>query len=252
MCQIPLLIILCASSLQVDNIGLSQLAQQEAVSRIKDNPEVILTVLRSTTRPFLHNHVYEDVKSAEQSTREMMEREDERIPHDVFMLRHQQVRDRTSSAGGARELLRRKQSDPVSDRLHLIPSAGRGGGGGGGEAYKSPTQTTVCSDPTRTHLQSFRFHSEKVSADSGLSSSNSSFSPSPRSLSKPHPRPPPLQEIIGDSAYHQKERRESKGEASPLSRNIRVEGGYEVEVRHGDTPKILEYTTCTNNNDTIN
>lgn len=250
MCQIPLLIILCASS-QVDNIGLSQLAQQEAVSRIKDNPEVILTVLRSTMRPFLHNHVYEDVKSAEQSTREMMEREDERIPHDVFMLRHQQVRDRTSSAGGARELLRRKQSDPVSDRLHLIPSAGRGGGGGG-EAYKSPTQTTVCSDPTRTHLQSFRFHSEKVSADSGLSSSNSSFSPSPRSLSKPHPRPPPLQEIIGDSAYHQKERRESKGEASPLSRNIRVEGGYEVEVRHSDTPKILDYTTCTNNNDTIN
>ena len=237
MCQIPLLIILCASSLQVDNIGLSQLAQQEAVSRIKDNPEVILTVLRSTTRPFLHNHVYEDVKSAEQSTREMMEREDERIPHDVFMLRHQQVRDRTSSAGGARELLRRKQSDPVSDRLHLIPSAGRGG-----EAYKSPTQTTVCSDPTRNHLQSFRFHSEKVSADSGLSSSNSSFSPTPRSLSKPHPRPPPLQEIVGDSVYHQKERGESRGEASPLSRNIRVEGGYEVEVRRGDTPKILEYT----------
>ena len=190
---------------------------------------MLLTVLRSSGRP-LHHHVYEDVKSAEQewaqTTSEMNERggETDRNIHSMIVRHQLNVRDRSSSLGGGKDLLRRKRSDPVSDRLTLIPGGGEG-------AYKSPTQTTVCSDPTRNHL---RYFPEKVSADSGLSSSNSSFSPSPRSLSKPHPRPPPLHEVDHASTdVRSNERRESRGEASPLTHNVRVEGGYEIEVREG-------------------
>ena len=54
---------------QVDYIALSQLTQQEAITRIKDNPNVILTVIRSSPihrnilnkRSSIDDHIYEDI-----------------------------------------------------------------------------------------------------------------------------------------------------------------------------------------------
>lgn len=189
----------------MDNIGLSQLAQQEAVSRIKDNPEVILTVLRAK-RNSLEHHVYEDILYSD-------------IPSNQEQKHN--FRERISSTG--RDMLRRKKSEPLPERIHLMPSSTH-------VVYKSPTQTTVCSDPTRSHLSSSKLLAEKVSADSGLSSSTSSFSPP--DVSKDRTRRHTDAKHEASSRKHHKDKRGSNGtEQSSLSHSMRVEGEYEVEVR---------------------
>ena len=181
------------------------MSQQEAVSRIKDNSEVIITVLRAHKKPTKpEDHIYEDILYSD------IGKNQENSSH------HGNTRERLQSTG--KNMLRVQKSDPFQNKPHDT-------------RHLSPTYG---SDPPR------RLLSEKVSADSGLSSSTSSFSPPHHSKDRASDR-----RFSDSAARHQhsyraerdkrfegrNSRASSTSEPSPLSRNIRIEGNYEVEVK---------------------
>lgn len=210
---------------------MSQLTQQEAVSRIKDNPRVILTVLRAhSKRATVNDHIYEDILYSD------IPNQENTAHHNTASGGDMASRERTDSTAGRRDQshLHRKKSDPFPTRIMISTE---------GLRHKSPTFTTVNSDPPRGFVKSPKLLTEKISADSGLSSSTSSFSPSHNSRERTrYVTDGPATELDRHHSYpiekpkkYSHETRRGKttaGEPSPLSHNrkIRIEGDYEVEV----------------------
>lgn len=135
--------------MQVDNIPLSQLAQPDAISKIKDNPQVTLTIIRNNPkkqsspksshraqhRRSIENHVYEDIPSTEEQQ---------------LILQQEKFRERL---GGSVEDELKKNFDPRA--RHLSPPV----------SYQHHPAMDKAGN---------RLLMEKMSKDSGLSSGSSS------------------------------------------------------------------------------
>ena len=242
--------------LQVDNIPLSQLTQPEAISRIKDNPRVILTVIRSSSatkafeksRPSLNDHVYEDILNSEDSS--PIDKEN------TVLLQQESFRDRLGGCS-REEMMRRKQrkqSDSQPMRINTSP---------GGSRHVS---SSFLGDSGRGNVKPL---TEKVSKDSGLSV-GSSVSPSSHQHSGRHSRPggdqvirrpePHLNMVSKHSYRSEREamKRGSRDEDScgstdlptmdPTKGQIYIDGDYEIEVRdttvQKQTADITSLITC--------
>ncbi len=146
-----------SSNIQVDNIPLSQLAQSEAITKIKDNPYVILTVIRTnpmkkalkTSRRSIQDHVYEDIVNSEDPT-------DPQV-----LLQAEKFRERLNGynceeePSNSHNLHRRTSDSRLFNPRHLSP----------------PVQLD---QPIRSSVSTSRLLTDKMSKDSGLSSGGSS------------------------------------------------------------------------------
>lgn len=176
--------------MQVDDLALSQLQQQDAVSRIKSSPVVTLTVIRGRAKKQGEgrDHIYEDVLYSDiPTTTEITE-----TPY----------RDRSGSS------------------TEMVPSR-----------YKSAQQDD-CRIP-----RSSKVLTQKISADSGLSSSSgSAHSPHKHHLLRTHDH---THHDHTHHSYHSErelmkkylhDRKPNIDAVIDRDRDIRIEGDYELEV----------------------
>ena len=173
----------------MDNIPLSQLQQQEAVSRIKDNPTVILTVIRGRAKKPVETgeHIYEDILYSDiPATTESAD-----TPY----------RDRSESS------------------TEMFSSS-----------KKKSVERLIQTDADRM-LRSPNVLTQKISADSGLSSSSSSTHPNShkhhllRTQDHTHHSYHNERELMKKYLHDRKPNIDTN-----QGRRVRTEGDYELEV----------------------
>ena len=223
--------------LQLDNTALSILSQQEAVSRIKYNPCVTLTILRErvgSPSSLQSEHLYEEILYSD-------------TPHNNTV---QQEPEASGTSMGNCESAhhKRRPTKETRVRINTAPELL--------EQLKVPAaqgrhrSSTAAADPTAVEG---RMLVEKVSADSGLSSGSSGSPPhngrQTRALRHPH-LPAAVsntdfsKDAQGRHSYHNARELKKKllknakakglSSSSIATRKTHVEDGYEVEVRVSD------------------
>lgn len=176
----------------MDNIPLSQLAQPEAISKIKDNPQVTLTIIRSNPmkqsspkshrhhhRRSVENHVYEDIPNTDEQ----------------LILQQEKFRERL---GGSVEDELKKSFDPQA--RHLSPPV----------SHHYPVDKA-----------GNRLLMEKMSKDSGLSSGSSSVpGPSVHHFNKQTVMKNGLEEESAEGLHHHGSKHSYRSEREAMKKNM--------------------------------
>lgn len=226
---------LALSLLQLDNTALSLLSQQEAVSRIKHNPSVTLTILRERSgSPSLQEHLYEEILYSDTPHNNTVQQELTEHREATNMGNCESVHDKRRPSKETR--VRINTAPELLEQLKVPAAQGR---------HRSSTST----DPTAIGE---RMLVEKISADSGLSSGSSGSPPhnGRQARAARHPHLPAAAAITktefskdahGRHSYHNARELRKKflknakakglSSSSIATRKTYIEDGYEIEVR---------------------